>query len=488
MRFRESCLRVLLTYSISRCLTGRMEDLHRLFLLERIPYPSPVFRAFLARLSHDIENRTGLAILLQRFGNNSNPTCRRKLVENLIFNWVVKGARLRTGHRALGHWVPFFIVVSPTMRCNLKCRGCYSGLYSKQGELSEELLDNIFCQCKNLGNYFVVLSGGEPYLLKDRLLRLFRKHNDMFFLTFTNGTRLDEPLVQELARLGNVAPGISIEGYEDHTDARRGAKVYQKALGAMERLRKHGVTFGISVTYTSENVDLVTDESFVQFYVAKGALFAWYFMFMPIGRDPVLELVPSPEQRIRCGERIVSLRKRQPIFMADFWNDGPAVGGCLAGARRYLHILNSGRIEPCVFAHFGVDNIKETSLLEACNSPFFKAIRSRFPYNKIGNLKRPCMIIDNPAVLRSIVDEYVVPEGHEHSEDIIHNEDVVKWIDDYSQRFKELVDPVWLKMTEDQDSRWYREKPEYKNLFRFHGSGQSVLRQENQRKVARQYW
>lgn len=488
MRFRESCLRILLTYSISRCLTGETKDLRKLFLLQKIPYPSPVFRAFLGRLSQDIEKRCGLASLLQRLGANSNSICRRRIVENLIFNWVVKGARLRTRHRAQGHWVPFFVVISPTMRCNLRCRGCYSGLYSKQGELSEELLDDIFCQCKSLGNYFVVLSGGEPYLLKDRLLRLFRKHNDMFFLTFTNGTLLDEALVKELSRLGNVAPGISIEGYEDHTDARRGKDVYQKALGAMELLRQSGVTFGISVTYTSENVDLVTDERFVQFYVDQGALFAWYFMFMPIGRDPVLELVPSPEQRIRCGDRIVSLRKKHPIFMADFWNDGPAVGGCLAGARRYLHILNSGRIEPCVFAHFGVDNIKEKSLLEACNSPFFRAIRSKFPYNELGNLKRPCMIIDNPQVLRDLVDEFVVPEGHEHSEDVIHDAHVVRWIDDYSERFCRLVDPIWEEMIENPESRWYREKPEYQNLFRFHGSAEPMPRRKKQRDVARQYW
>jgi len=290
----------------------------------------------------------------------------------------------------------------------------------------------------------------------------------MYFLTYTNGTLLDEPTVKTLARLGNVAPGISVEGYREHTDKRRGQGVYDKVMEAMDLLKKEGVIFGISVTYTSENIELITRDEFVEHYINKGAIFAWYFMFMPVGKDPILELVPSPEQRVYCGDRVAQLRKKHPLFMADFWNDGPAVGGCLAGARQYLHILNSGRVEPCVFAHFGVDNIREKSLLEASNSAFFKTIRSRFPYNDIANLKRPCMIIDNPQVLRDAVAEHMAPQGHKHSEDIIQNPEVIEWIDAYAERFKNLTDPVWLELINDPNYRWYKEGREYRNLFRFH--------------------
>jgi MoaA/NifB/PqqE/SkfB family radical SAM enzyme len=239
------------------------------------------------------------------------------------------------------------------MRCNLNCTGCYSGLYTKDGE---------------------------PYTMKGTLLRLFEKYDDMYFLTYTNGTLLDEPTVKRLARLGNVAPAISVEGYEEHTDVRRGPGIYAKVMKAMDLLKKHGVLFGMSVTYTRDNIDLITRDEFILHYLDKGVIFAWYFMFMPVGKDPILQLVPTPEQRLYCGTQVERLRKQHPMFTADFWNDGPAVGGCLAGARNCLHILNSGRIEPCVFAHFGVDNIREKSILDAANSPFFKAIRREFPY------------------------------------------------------------------------------------------------------------
>jgi len=465
---------------ITGSLTGKREDLRKLVHLGRTPAENPGLNAFLKTLDRDIDEGTGMAKLFMRVGNLAGQRCKRKLVENLIFNWGVTGSNIRSTLAGKDIWVPSLIVISPTMRCNLRCTGCYSGLYSKDGELSEEEIDRVLAECKRLGIYFVVVSGGEPYIMKDVWLRLFKKYNDMYFLTYTNGTLLDEPTVKALARLGNVAPGISVEGFKEHTDKRRGQGVYDKVMKTMDLLKSEGVIFGISVTYTSENIDLITTDEFVQYYINKGAIFAWYFMFMPVGKDPILELVPTPEQRVYCGDRVAELRRKHPLFMADFWNDGPAVGGCLAGARQYLHILNSGRIEPCVFAHFGVDNIRETTILEASNSPFFKAIRREFPYNDIANLKRPCMIIDNPQVLRKVVQEHLVPQGHRHSEDIIHDPDVVEWIDRYAERFENLSDPVWLEMIEDPNYRWYRRGKEYTGLFRFKDS---VKKTEQREKV-----
>lgn len=467
MRLSQEIIKAIAVPSLSRCLTGNISDLHKLLRLEKTPFSSPLLRAFLSRLSRDLEDGNGMfSNLLIRIGRFANPIARRKLVRNLIFHWGVRGATIRTRIRKTGKWVPFIVAISPTMKCNLKCWGCYSGLYSKDGELNEGELDRLFSECKSMGDYFVVLTGGEPLLMQDALLRLFRKHNDMYFLVFTNGTMFDVPLVNELARLGNVAPALSLEGFEKETDCRRGTGTYARVIRSMDLLRSSGVIFGTSITYASNNVEAVTQDRFVEFMLEKGILFAWYFMFIPVGKDPILELVPTPEQRIQCGRRISEMRKKYGLFIADFWNDGPAVGGCLAGARRYMHVLNSGRVEACVFAHFGVDNIREKSLLEAANSPFFNAIREAFPYNETANLKRPCIITDNPEVLRKLASEHVLAKGHSCSEDILRNPFVTQWIDDYAKRLKELTEPEWLRMIENPYSRWFKEKDEYRNLFR----------------------
>ena len=445
-------------------MTGRTDDLEKLLGVAKRIGDAEV-RNFLHAFAQDSHEKAGLFQLFLRLGKEASPKSKIKLLRNLICNWGLEGPRIRDSLEERGIHAPSHIVISPTMRCNLHCRGCYSGLYSTEGELAEEEIEKVLGEARSFGSYFIVVSGGEPYLMKDVWMRLWKKHSDMYFMTFTNGTLLDQETVNNLARLGNVAPAISVEGYREETDRRRGVGVYDKLRLSIDRLRKAGVIFGISVTYTSENAEIVSTEKFLQHYIDAGALFGWYFMFMPVGKDPDLALVPTPRQRLAFGKRVTDLRRRLPIFLADFWNDGPAVDGCLAGGRRYLHILNSGRVEPCVFAHFGVDNIREKSILEAANSPFFRSIRERFPYNEKLNLMRPCMIIDNPHVLRDAVAEHVVPQGHEHSEDIIRDSRVVQWVDQYAAEFARLADPEWERTIQDPKSRWYHEGQAYRSLF-----------------------
>ena len=448
-----------------RSMTGRTDDLEKLLgLAKRIGDVG--VRNFLNAFAQDSLQKAGLFQLFLRLGREASPRSKQRLLRNLVCNWGLEGSRIRNSLEEKSVHAPSHIVISPTMRCNLRCKGCYSGLYSKDGELPEEEIEKVLSEARRFGSYFIVISGGEPYLMKNVWMRLWRKHADMYFMTYTNGTLLDQETVDGLAALGNVAPAISVEGFREETDRRRGAGVYDRLRQSMDWLRKAGVIFGISVTYTSENAQLVSSPEFLQHYIDAGALFGWYFMFMPVGKDPDLALVPTPTQRLAIGKKIANLRQRLPIFLADFWNDGPAVDGCLAAGRRYLHILNSGRVEPCVFAHFGVDNIKEKTILEAANSPFFRSIRKRFPYNALGNLMRPCMIIDNPQVLREAVAEHVVPQGHEHSEDVIRDPRVVQWMDEYAAELARLADPEWERTIQDPKSRWHRDGEAYKGLFR----------------------
>ncbi len=451
---------------VSGYLNGEERNFRKLLALgKRLDFKAYSVRTAIENIQNSLEENPAFLELFLRFGRNLNPVYRKQVFKNLVYNQYVIGAGKRRARSKQGDHVPTFIVVSPTMKCNLKCTGCYSGLYDKGEELSEAELDRIFREAKALGIYFVVISGGEPFLLKESLFRLFKKHHDMFFMMYTNGTLIDREAARKLARLGNVAPAISVEGYEAETDARRGKGVFKRIMDTMTILREEKVLFGFSATETRHNVYTLTDDAFPKFFSDKGALFGWYFMFMPVGRDPDLSLVMTPEQRVYAGNRVAEMRRKLPIFLADFWNDGPQAGGCLAGGRHYLHILNTGNVEPCVFAHFSSDNIRQKSLLEVANSPFFRSIRERFPYNENGNLKRPCMIIDNPQVLRDLVDEHIIPAGHTNSDAIIHDPDVVRWVDAYADAFKQLTDPAWEAIINDPTSRWYRYGRDYKELF-----------------------
>ncbi len=103
-----------------------------------------------------------------------------------------------------------------------------------------------------------------------------------------------------------------------------------------------------------KNLDDVTSEKFFDMLVESGALFVWFFHYMPVGNDAAVELLPTPEQREEIFHRIRKFRQTKAIFSMDFQNDAQFVGGCIAGGRRYLHINAKGDVEPCVFIHYSM--------------------------------------------------------------------------------------------------------------------------------------
>ena len=133
------------------------------------------------------------------------------------------------------------------------------------------------------------------------------------------------------------------------------------------------------------------------------------------------------------------------MVIGDFWNDGPHVGGCIAGARPtgYFHINSHGDVEPCVFLQFSVDNIRGKKLIDVIQSPFFRAIQEVQPYCKNKNLLSPCALIDNPKYLRELVKKFNAKPSYNSSFEVVSDPKICKHLDNYSKRFKEITDPVW---------------------------------------------
>jgi MoaA/NifB/PqqE/SkfB family radical SAM enzyme len=385
------------------------------------------------------------------------PSFRRRFIENLLVNWGVIGSARRYETLEEEGWLPpAFAVISPTMRCNLRCEGCYAFEYTKDGELTTDEFESVITQCKDLGIYFFTISGGEPFVRED-LLDICDRHSDAFFQVYTNGTLIDERTADRLLDLGNVAPAISVEGYGTETDARRGRGVHDRALAAMRRLNERGLLFGISATVTRYNHDIITSDQFFDYYVDVGAKFAWLFQYIPIGREPNVDLMSTPEQRVALRRWLTKNRTRKSIFIGDFWNDGSYTGGCMAGGRLYFHVTANGGVEPCVFCHFRVGNIREKSLKEILASDFFKALRYEQPYTENRNLYLPCVIIDSPEILRRLIAEYGIKPSHEGAESLVEDPRIVAHLDEYSARMRELSDADWIRDHYDNpESEWHR--------------------------------
>lgn len=299
--------------------------------------------------------------------------------------------------------IPWAVLLDPTSACNLHCTGCWAAEYGNKLNLSFEEIDDIIRQGKELGTYMYIYTGGEPMVRKNDLICLCEKHSDCVFLCFTNATLIDEAFAEEMLRVKNFIPAISLEGFEDATDGRRGSGIYQKVIAAIELLREKKLPFGISACYTSANFESITSEKFYDSLINMGADFIWYFHYMPVGNNAVPELMPTPAQREEIIHRLRLYRSTKPLFAMDFQNDAQYVGGCIAGGRRYLHINANGDVDPCVFIHYSDSNIRDKSLLESLRSPIFMAYHDGQPFND--NMLRPCPMLENPCLLRKMVTE-----------------------------------------------------------------------------------
>lgn len=377
-----------------------------------------------------------------RLLKQTHPNVKRRVLVNFFLNASLLGVPKQNEiAKRLGVAVPFTILVDPTERCNLNCTGCWAGDYQRREELDYETLDRLFTEAEELGIYLIVLSGGEPLIRKDDILALADKHRDQVFHIFTNATLIDDDFVEDLQRVGNITFAISIEGFENTTDERRGKGVFKKVINAMEMLKEAGIIYGFSATYTRKNTEELGTDEFVDLMIEKGNVLGWFFTYVPVGKDVDLDFMATPEQRAFMFEKMRHWRQTKPIFMVDFWNDGEASYGCIAGGRRYLHINARGDVEPCAFVHFATTNIKEVTLKEALCSPLMKAYQKRQPFNT--NLLRPCPLIDNPEALREIVHE-----SGAYSTQLTGGADVDEYVDRisrYSRHWGEVADDIWAK-------------------------------------------
>jgi hypothetical protein len=285
---------------------------------------------------------------------------RRFLFETLFYrSWfhVVKKQQFEAEH---GFWPPLVMILSPTLHCNLRCKGCYTLGYGTKPELPYDLVKRVLLECQ----------------------------------------------------------------------------------------------------VTSQNVEVVTSEPFVDLMLKMGSFAQMYFLYIPVNGRADFSLMVTPEQRNHLRKQVMYFRQEKEMFFLDFWNDGPHVNGCIAGGRRYFHINAKGDVEPCVYTHIAVDNIRNTTLANALDSPLFKAIRARQPHNS--NHLRPCMIIDNPHVMRQVIEETNPYFTHPRAEEIYTTKS--HEMDAYAKHFAQLADRVWQDeyMENQEESEIQRSKKSFR--------------------------
>lgn len=361
--------------------------------------------------------------------------------------------------------VPFIILFDPTSACNLKCKGCWAAEYGYKQSLTNEEMQSIVTQGKEMGTHFYMLTGGEPLIRKNDIIELARNNQDAGFVIYTNATLVDQKFCDDLKEVGNVALALSLEGTEESNDWRRGDGAYKRTIEAMDLLKENKCLFGVSICYTRKNIEFVTSDEFFDMIIEKGAKYSLMFNYMPVGHDADKELIPTPEQReymYNWLRKVRNSKTGKPIFVMDFQNDAEYVGGCIAGGRNYFHINSAGDIEPCVFIHYSDTNIRTHTLMEALKSPLFTQYYKNQPFND--NHLRPCPMLENPEALRKMV-----KESGAHSSDLLHAEPVDELCDkcvDFATAWAPEAERIWnSRKHRETHTQYYRDTEEGKKEF-----------------------
>ena len=391
------------------------------------------------------DKNTALNKYLNKTLDEVDPFVAKTTILNLGFESMLYGTKTMHKMKELHKCnVPWLILMDPTSACNLHCTGCWAAEYGNKLNLSYDQLNDVVRQGKELGVHFYMFTGGEPLVRKDDLIRLCKDNRDCQFFAFTNGTLVDEALCKEMQEVGNLALAISLEGSSDVNDLRRGNGVYDKVMHAMDLLKAHGLVFGSSICYTSQNYKAVTDQEYIKLMVDKGCRYALYFHYMPVGNDASVELLPNPDQREYVKNRTRQIRNfktGEGLFTMDFQNDGEYINGCIAGGKNYFHINANGDAEPCVFIHYSDSNIKDYSILEILKRPLFMAYHDNQPFNE--NHLRPCPMLENPAILQRIVNDTKVKSTDLQSPESV--EHLCGKCIDYAKDWQVKADEIWYE-------------------------------------------
>ena len=232
-------------------------EIQRQMIREAIEDPNHPYHSYILHIVNDID-----------------PDVMKTMAVNFFINAALIGwPKQEENRKKYNCNIPWAILLDPTSACNLHCTGCWAAEYGNKLNLTFDEIDDIIRQGKDMGVYMYIYTGGEPLVRKADLIKLCEKHDDCIFLAFTNGTLIDEKFADDMLRVKNFVPAISLEGFEEATDSRRGDGVYGKATHAMNLLRERKLLYGISSCYTRANFESITSEEYYDSLIRMGAYF-----------------------------------------------------------------------------------------------------------------------------------------------------------------------------------------------------------------------
>ena len=209
--------------------------------------------------------------------------------------------------------------IALTNTCNLRCRGCWVEKEGTAYNMTEDDLRSVIASSKKNNSHYFTLLGGEPMMYKG-IWDTFAENKDSYFQIITNGMSFTPDNAKRFATLGNVTPLISIDGWAEANDERRGKGVFAAIDKGLNELKKNKLFYGVATTITGMNIEDVMSDDYIKHFIKKGAMYLWYYIYRPVGEDGHTQYCLSEEQIVQVRRRLLELRRKHPILLIDtYW-------------------------------------------------------------------------------------------------------------------------------------------------------------------------
>lgn len=190
-------------------------------------------------------------------------------------------------------------------KCNLNCKMCYVRMSSEQVKSSgylEKAADEwieLGKKCRDAGMLFLLITGGEPFLLKD-FRKIYTELAKMGFIIKinTNATMIDKDTIEWLrvippSKINITVYGSSNETYEKLCNSPNG---FDQVSNAIDLLKNANIPVKISMTLTEYNINDMED--IYKFAKEKNIeIRTTSYIFPPARKD---------ESKVGVGERMSS--------------------------------------------------------------------------------------------------------------------------------------------------------------------------------------
>jgi MoaA/NifB/PqqE/SkfB family radical SAM enzyme len=162
---------------------------------------------------------------------------------------------------------PVGVKLELTALCNLRCPFCYTdsprATRERRHELSDDSWRRIVNQAIELGVLEAVVTGGEPLLRRELTLELVERMGaaGVGVTMNTNGWFVDDEVAERLASVPGLQVKVSIDGAtpELHDGARGALGSWERAILAVDKVRRRGGGVHLNHVVTPANCDYVAD-------------------------------------------------------------------------------------------------------------------------------------------------------------------------------------------------------------------------------------